>query len=79
MRKITLYTDRKSLSPIATDGWHVADFVRLIAEEGRAITDGVTVTTCVDTNRPELWTDCDATSEEVPAEEALAELMEVLA
>lgn len=41
-------------------------FVRLIAEEGKAITDGETVTVCVDVlkeNVP-LWTDCEMPPEE---------------
>lgn len=69
-----------SLSPQFAEGRTLSKFVRLVAEDGRAITDGNTVTLCVDTMTPEAWMDCDAPAdeEEVTAEEALAELMEVL-
>ena len=59
-----LYTGNGvSLSPIPAEGRTLSKHVRLIADEGRAITDGVTVTTCVDTKHPELWADCDAPEE----------------
>ena len=82
MRKVTLYTGGGvSLSPLPGEGRHLSRYVRLVADEGRAITDGNTVTACVDTTTPEAWMDCDAPAdeEEIPAEEALSELMEVLA
>lgn len=40
---------------------NLSDFIRLIADDGKAITNGETVTVCVDVlkeNVP-LWTDCD--------------------
>ena len=52
-----------SLSPVPAEGRTLSTYVRLIADDGRAITDGSTVTVCVDTTRPELWTDCDAPEE----------------
>lgn len=78
MERVILYTDGNSLSPTEHDGWKPADFVRLIADEGKAITDGIDIINCIDTNRPENWSDCDLPEEELTAEEALAELMEVL-
>lgn len=71
-----------SLSPVNADGRKLSQYVRLVAEEGRAITDGITVTTCADVPAAETgnWTDCEAPAaeDEVTAEEALAELVEVL-
>lgn len=81
MKQIILYTGGGvSLSPIPAEGRTLSKYVRLIADEGRAITNGEAVTTCVDTLTPEVWTDCDMPTdeEELTAEEALAELMEVL-
>lgn len=78
-----LYTGNGvSLSPIEAEGRKLSAYVRLVAEDGMAITNGNTVTTCVDvlaTDAPN-WTDCDAgeLEDEIPAEEALAELVEVL-
>lgn len=78
-----LYTGNGvSLSPIDAEGRKLSAYVRLVAEDGMAITNGSTVATCADvlaTDAPN-WTDCEAPAEEdeVTAEEALAELVEVL-
>lgn len=37
---------------------------RLIADEGKALTDGVTVAECVDTATPDDWTEIDAPADE---------------
>ena len=37
---------------------------RLIADDDKAITDGDTVTYCIDVMSPEGWTDCEAPEEE---------------
>ena len=54
-----------SLSPLPGEGRHLSGYVRLVADEGRAITDGSTVTTCVDVpaDRAGDWTDCEAIEE----------------
>ena len=69
-----LYTGNGvSLSPVNAEGRTESKYVRLIADEGKAITNGVTVTTCVDvlsTDAPN-WTDC-----ELPAEEDSEEATE---
>lgn len=73
MTQMTLYTGAgASLSPVNAEGRTVSDYVRLIAEEGMGITDGETVTTCIDTLTPELWSDC-ALPEEPEDEDATAE------
>ena len=40
------------------------EMVRLIAEEGKALTNGETVTTCIDTATAEGWWEIDASIEE---------------
>lgn len=75
----TLYTGNGvSLSPMYAEGRTESKYVRLIADESKAITNGVTVTTCVDVLKSDAdkWTDCelpaDEAGEELTAEEALA-------
>ena len=67
----TLYTGNgASLSPVYAEGRTESKYIRLIAEEGKAITDGETVTVCVDAleeNVP-LWADCELPVEEVMTE-----------
>lgn len=63
MERIILYTDGNSLSTTAFDNWEVAKFVRLVADEGKAITDGIDIINRIDTNRPENWSDCDSPEE----------------
>ena len=67
-----------SLSPVNAEGRTLSKYVRLIAEDGKGITNGVTVTTCVDVLKDDAhnWTDCELppeeAGEELTAEEALA-------
>lgn len=61
MTTIKLYTGGGvSLSPRNGEGRAESEYVRLIADDGKGITDGNIITTCVDTKTPEAWTDCDA-------------------
>lgn len=58
----TLYTGAGvSLSPIYAEGRAESKYVRLIADDGMAITNGVTVTVCVDVLRTDTdrWADCE--------------------
>lgn len=69
MQKITLYRYIRAdggvtVSPVKPDGEYTVLY-RLIADEGRTLTDGVNRAECVDTDNPELW------AEELTAEEAL--------
>jgi hypothetical protein len=62
-----LYTGNGvSLSPVYAEWRTESRYVRLIADEGRAITDGETVTVCVDVLKTETdkWADCDLPPEE---------------
>lgn len=36
------------------------ELVRLIADDGKTLTDGTTATPCVDTETPAAWTEIDA-------------------
>lgn len=59
---ISLYTGAGvSLSPIKTDERKLSPYVRLIAEDGKAITDGAVITTCKDVLETDVpkWTDCE--------------------
>lgn len=59
MKQLALYTGGGvSLSPRSGEGRRVSNYVRLIAEDGCAITDGNVITACIDTLTPENWTDC---------------------
>lgn len=82
MTELKLYSGNGvSLSPIAAEGRKLSAYVRLVGEDGMAITNGKTVTTCADVLASDApnWKDCEAPAEEeLPAEEALAELVEVL-
>lgn len=62
MIKKTLFTGNGvSLSPIWAEGRTESRYVRLIADEGMAITNGDTVTVCVDVLAEDAnnWRDCD--------------------
>lgn len=43
-----------SISPVKPNTEYT-ELTRLVAEEGRTLTDGVTETTCVDTDNPDAW------------------------
>jgi len=72
MRKITLYRYTRpgggvTISPVKPDGEYTALY-RLIADEGRTLTDGVNHAECVDTDNPDAWEEAD---EEITDSEAL--------
>jgi len=58
-----------SISPVKPDTEYTELF-RLVADEGRTLTDGVRHVECVDTDNPDAW------EEEITAEEALAIITE---
>lgn len=45
-----------TVSPVKPDAAYTELF-RLVADEGMALTDGVNVTTCTDTDTPSLWSE----------------------
>ena len=76
MRQITLYTgDGVSLSPQNGEGRTVSQYTRLIADDGKAITNGSIVTICIDVPSAEIvnWSDCDlsAVDDEISDTDAL--------
>lgn len=82
MTQITLYSGRGvSLSPQNGEGRTISPYVRIIADEGMGITDGVTVTTCADVlaTNVDLWSDCELPPEddEATTEDYEAVLTEV--
>lgn len=61
MQKITLYRYIRpdggvTVSPVKPDAKYTVLY-RLIADDGMELTDGVTKTTCVDTDNPDAWTE----------------------
>lgn len=62
MRHVRLYTgDGVSLSPQNGEGRTVSQYTRLIADDGKAITNGSIVTICIDVPNAEIvnWSDCE--------------------
>ena len=65
MQTITLYRYPRpdggvTTSPVKPDAGEYSLKYRLIAEEGKLLTDGTTVAGCVDVESPEGWTETDA-------------------
>lgn len=81
MTKVTLYSGAGvSLSPINAEGRSVSKYVRLVADDGKAITNGSVVTACADVLAESVseWTDCEMIDTDEATEQdlysALAEL-----
>ena len=77
MTTITLYTGGGvSLSPVYADGRRKSSYVRLIADDGKAIQKGEIVSTCVDVLADDVsnWAEIDAPAQEdeLTDDEALA-------
>ena len=69
----TLYTGNGvSLSPIFEEGRTESHYVRLIADDDKAITDGTTITVCVDVLKSDAdkWMDCELPEIELGADMA---------
>lgn len=85
MQTITLYRYTRtdggvSTSPVKPDTAEYSVKYRLIAEEGKALTDGTTVAGCVDVESPDGWTEIDAPNDwsEMSDEEQYAEAGKIL-
>lgn len=68
MQIITLYKYKRAdggttISPVKPEGEYT-EMVRLVADEGKALTNGETVTSCVDTDTAEGWTEIDEPEDE---------------
>ncbi len=64
MQTITLYRYTRpdggvTVSPIKPNVEYI-EMVRLIADEGKVLTDGTNTTTCTDVSSAEGWTEIDA-------------------
>lgn len=73
MQTITLYRYTRhdggiTTSPIKPDVPFDLRY-RLIADENKTLTDGVTVTACTDTDNPDAWTEIDDLGEMTEVEE----------
>lgn len=82
MQKITLYRSVRAnggvtTSPKKPDGAHTTLY-RLVADEGKTLTDGSRTAECVDTDAPEAWTEIPAVPEELTVE-AKAEAFDAIA
>ena len=70
MQTVILYRFKRadggySVSPNRPEGEYETR-VRLIADEGKALTDGKVVTQCTDAESADGWTEIDAPGEEAP-------------
>ena len=62
MKVLNLYTGGGvTLSPVNADGRSLSEYVRLVADDGLAITDGDIVVSCIDVRSKEAykWRDCE--------------------
>lgn len=74
MEKITLYRYNRSgggvtVSTVKPEAEYTELF-RLVADEGMALTDGNTVTTCIDTEDVTAWTEVKDPGEDYDPDEA---------
>lgn len=76
MQTITLYRYVRPDGGITTSpvkpGAEYAEMYRLIADEGKALTDGVTITACTDTSDPYIWMEIDDPGEMTETEQKAA-------
>ena len=66
MKVLNLYTGGGvTLSPVNADGRLLSEYVRLVADDGLAITDGDIVVSCIDVRLKEAckWRDCEGIDE----------------
>lgn len=71
MQTVILYRYKRadvgySVSPKMPEGVAYETRVRLIADEGKALTDGKIVTGCTDAESADGWTEIDAPGEDAP-------------
>ena len=59
----------KSLTERTDKGDLIGTEYRLVADAGKVLTDGRTVTVCIDTDTPEQWNEIDEPQPEVNNEE----------
>lgn len=70
--KITGHGGTVSVGPVVPEqGTEYETLTRLVADDGKTLTDGTTTTGVVDTYNPEAWTEIEDETQEITAEEAL--------
>ena len=85
MKNIILYRYKRpdggiTTSPSQPDGVVYDLRYRLLADDGNALTDGVTITACIDVSSPDGWTEIDdpgKDEDEATAEDYQAALVEM--
>lgn len=81
MKTVTLYTGGGvSLSPVYAEGRRKSAYVRLFADEGKALQKGEVITTCVDVLASAVsdWAEIDYAPSEEPTVEDKAEAYDIL-
>lgn len=58
-----------SISPIQREETDTPYMYRVIADEGKVLTDGTNITPCTDTHTPEIYTEIDEPPEPSPESE----------
>lgn len=58
-----------SVSPIQREETDIPYMFRVIADEGKILTDGINTTPCIDTHTPEIYTEIDEPPEPSPESE----------
>ena len=59
---------RKTLTQNPSYGTLIGTAYRLIADAGKVLTDGVVITSCIDTDNPALWTEINEPTPEPETE-----------
>ena len=78
MTTINLYTGGGvSLSPLNGEGRYLSNYVRLVAGEGKAVTNGNVISQCIDVLATDVsnWTEIDEPGEELTPEETLSVIL----
>lgn len=81
MKSMTLYTGAgKTLSPRRENGMTEAKYVRLIAEDGMAVSNGSLVLFVADVPAEEvaLWRDCDAPQQDEVPDATAHEILNII-
>ena len=73
MQIISLYRYNRpdggvTISP-AKPNCEYTELFRLVANDGKVLTDGLTITTCTDTSEPEKWQEVSEVTEETVLDE----------
>lgn len=78
MKQVTLYTGGGvSLSPIYKEGRTISNYVRIVADNGKVLTDGEYIVYSVDVLSADInkWEEIDEPTEEEPTAEELLNII----